>query len=143
VPRPPKVPAAVKDTATARKAFAAAVITRWGYALRTDDAGVVTGLSPAKQLCQGCRDFAAALAVRRKQHWYVDFPGARVRSVTVTPSGAAHTYLAHARVDIPESRSYFTDGSYRNDNPAHKGATFDVRMSYAQKRYTLLAFQVR
>jgi hypothetical protein len=141
-PRPPRAPLAKKDTAAARKAFAVFVVARWSYALRTNDAGVVTGLSP-KQACQGCKDFAAELGKRRKQHWYVDFPGAKVRSVSVTPATAPHSYLARAKVDIPSSRSLFTNGSFRNDNPAHRGATFEVRMTYAKKGYSLLAFQVR
>src|SRR3954452_9402975 len=139
-PRPPKEPRAGKDTAAARKAFASFVIARWGYALRTNDAGAVTGLSPKKQACEGCKDFAAELTKRRKQHWYVDFPGAKVRSVTVTPAGP-HTSVARAKVDIPASTSLFKDGSFRNQNAAHRGATFFVRMAYAGKGYELLAFQ--
>jgi hypothetical protein len=137
------VPRAAKDTVAARKAFASSVVARWGYALRTDDATAVTGLSPKNHPCQGCKDFATELGKRRKQRWYVDFPGAKVRSVTVSPSSAPHTYLAHLKVDIPASRSFFRNGSFRNDNPAHRGATFDVRMAYSGKAYRLLAFQVR
>ena len=118
------------------------MIKRWGYALRTNDAGAVTGLSPKKQTCSGCKDFAAELAQRRKQRWYVDFPGTKVRSVTVTPAGP-HAYLARATVDIPASESFFRNGAFRNDNEAHRGATFYVRMGYAGKHYDLLGFQVR
>jgi len=141
-PRPPKPPKPGKDTPDARKAFASFVVARWGYALRTNDAGVVTGLSPKKQTCAGCKDFAAELAKRRKQRWYVDFPGAKVRSVKVTADGP-QAYLARATVDVPASKSYFRNGAFRNDNEAHRGATFFVRMHYVGKHYDLLGFEVR
>ena len=46
------------------------------------------------------------------------------------------------KVDIPASRSFFKDGSFRNDNPAHRGTTFEVQMSYAEKNHALLSFRV-
>ena len=140
-PRLPKAPKPGKDTPAARKAFASFVIARWGYALRTNDAGAVTSLSLKKQTCAGCKDFAAELAKRRKQRWYVDFPGAKVRSVTVNPAGP-QAYLARAKVDIPASESFFRNGAFRNDNAAHRGATFWVRMAYVGKHYELVGFQV-
>ena len=138
----PQVPSAPKDTAKARAAFARYVVAAWGYALRTNDAGVVTDLSAKKNPCKGCKDFQSELALRKKQHWYVDFPGAEVRKVAVHKQGGARTYLAHAVVDIPSSRSYFDDGSFRNVNNAHPRAPFDVVMAYTNGKYSLLEFRV-
>jgi hypothetical protein len=146
---PPKAPAA-EDTPRARKAYAEFVVDRWGYALRTNDSEAVTALGPPNRACVGCRELRSELAKRKKQGWFVDFPGAVVKQVTVargpvpptisSPRAAVHT--ATARIDIPESRSYFDDGAFRNDNDAHKGATFTVRMLLDGKRYSLLAFSV-
>lgn len=140
-PRPPKQPRAT-DTAAGRRAFAEFVVAAWGHALRTNDAGPVTGLSPAGQPCQGCKELAAELRKRKKQGWYVDFPGAEVRRVVLGGAGAPATYLARATVDIPRSISYFDDGTFRNDNDAHRGATFEVRMRFDKKRWSLLAFRL-
>ena len=50
-------------------------------------------------------------------------------------------------VDIPESQSFFEDGTFRNDNEAHKGATFliDLRADGQGKKqhWTLLAFSIK
>lgn len=142
-PSPPKEPKAAKDTAATRKAFAAFVVASWGYALRTNDAPAVTGLALKGHPCQGCKDFSAELAKRRKQQWYVALPGVKVHAVAVSPSSAPHTYLARAKIDVPASQSLFEDGSFRNENPAHRGATFEVLMVYAGKSYRLLGFEVR
>jgi len=138
----PRAPTAPKDTAKARAEFARFVVTAWGYALRTNKPGLVTDLSPTKAPCKGCHDFQSELAARKKRHWYVDFPGADIRKVAVHKQGAPKTYLAHVVVDIPASRSYFDDGSFRNVNNAHPRAPFDVVMSYVKGKYTLVEFQV-
>jgi hypothetical protein len=139
--RAPKAPA---DTPAARKAFARFVVARWGFALVTDDALAITGLGPKGHACEGCNELAAELSKRRTQRWYVAFPGAKVRTVTLAPPpGAPHVSIAHVRADIPASRSVFKNGTFRNENPAHAGATFDVGMSYVHQKYTLLAFRLR
>ena len=140
-PELPTAPAA-KDNTAGREAFARFVIDRWGYALRTNRSDAVTDLSPRKSQCQGCRELRNELAQRRKEGWYVDFAGADVRRVTLTRGSQAETFLATAKVDIPASRSYFDDGSFRNDNEAHSGATFEVLLRLDKKSYSLLAFQV-
>lgn len=149
----PELPAAPKDTAKAREAFAGHILDAWSYALGTNQAHVVTGLSPKKTPCKGCDDFESDLSQRRKQGWYVDFPGAEARKIVVKTgsAGAPKTlvrqflpkvYNARMTVDIPASRSYFDDGSFRNTNDAHSGATFNVLMAYAGGTYVLLGFQV-
>jgi hypothetical protein len=45
-------------------------------------------------------------------------------------------------VDIPASRSYFDDGTFRNDNQTHEGAVFEVTMRKEARRWTLLGFRV-
>jgi hypothetical protein len=112
----------------------------WGYALRTDDARALVALSAPGRTCRGCAVFADSMATRKKQGWYVDFPGLRVHAVTVKP--VDDNVYAKASVDVPQSDSYDFDGSFRNTNRAHRGATFEVLMHRGTKRFQLLAFTV-
>lgn len=138
----PVAPAA-RNTPEGRKAFARFVVASWGYALRSNDASAVTELGP-KRPCQGCRDLQAELARRKRQGWHVDFPGAELRSLKVTTQDKAEkVYVATARVDLPASRSYYDDGSFRNENPAHDNRRFTVRMRFQDKRFVLLEFRLR
>lgn len=135
---PPAAPPYAR-TDRGAEAFARHVMDLWGYGLRTDDAHPLTALSPGgKAACGGCRVFAATLAKRHRQGWTVDFPGLDVRSVKVRSQGQLR--VATATVDVPESDSYDDDGSYRNTSPAHRGATFVVRMRAEPHRYRLLSF---
>jgi hypothetical protein len=138
--KPPTPPRATRGK-KGQQAFARHVMAAWSYGLRTNDAKPLTGLSPAKKACAGCKVYVAELAKRRKEHWTVDFAGLKVRSVKLTQQGPGQTY-AKAKVDIPASDSYTTDGTFRNTSTAHPGATFEVVMGYAKKRYRLLAFTV-
>ena len=144
-PKLPKAPKA-KDSAAGREAFAEFVVDRWGYALRTNDATALTDLSPGSGLCQGCAELRSELKQRKKQGWYVDFPGAKVVEVDVAPSEETTDdpgiHVARAKINVPASESRFEDGAVRNENKARKGATFEVRMRLDGKRYSLLAFRV-
>ena len=141
-PDKPVRPAA-RNTPASRQAFARYVMDSWAYALSTNNAATVSSLSPRNQQCEGCKDLTAELAQRERQGWFVDFPGVEVDRVVVHPEpGVPGTFVATAQVDIPASRSYFEDGSYRNDNGAHKNAEFVVRMRLQAPRYLLLSFQV-
>jgi hypothetical protein len=141
-PRKPTMPKAA-DTTASRKAFARFVMDRWSYALSTNDAAAVTSLSAAGKPCVGCADLTKELATRKKQGWFVDFPGLTVDRVEVRSlSGAKGVWAATARVDIPASRSYFEDGSFRNDNEAHPNTPFTVEMRLAGKRYVLVSYEV-
>ena len=129
-----------------QKAFAEYVVRSWGYALSTNDATAVTGLSPSKkEQCRGCKDLSTELKRRAKDGWLVDYPGARVRRTTLERT--EDRILATTVADLPASRSFFDDGTFRNDNEAHKGAKFliDLRIDgKAKKRhYVLLAFSLR
>jgi hypothetical protein len=137
----PKAPKA-RNTPDGRKAFTEFVIQRWGYALTTNDAGAMSDLSARGSTCQGCKELEKELAQRRKEGWNVDFPGAAVDRITVKPAGAPATYEATAVIDIPASRSYFEDGTYRNENEAFKNAKFIAAMKYTKARYTLVSFRV-
>jgi hypothetical protein len=149
-------PAAEKPTRPAKpafapgdkghKAFAAYVVASWGDALRTNDATAVTGLSPSKkEQCRGCKDLATELKRRAKDGWHVEFPGASVKRTTLGREG--DRILATTVADIPASQSYFDDGTFRNDNDAHRGAKFliDLRIDGTAKKrhYVLLAFSLR
>jgi hypothetical protein len=139
--RPPALPAAARSKGRAgQRAFARHVMDVWGYALRTNDARPLTALGAGKKPCGGCGAFARTLASRRTQGWAVDFPGLRVRSLEVSATGGQA--VARARVDVPQSDSYNDDGSFRNTSPAHKGASFVVRLRYAGKAYRLESFTV-
>jgi hypothetical protein len=141
---PPDAPAA-RDTVASRKAFARVVVDSWSHALMTNRAEAVTRLSTGRRKgrpCQGCEELGRELAEREREGWSVDFPGADVGRTTVRPAARRATWIARAEVDIPASRSYFDDGTFRNDNEAHEGATFEVSMRKDGRRWTLLGFRV-
>lgn len=131
-----------RNTRKGREEFAAFVVARWGHALATNDAAAVTKLSPKGTVCQGCRELRTELARRAKQGWFVDFPGADVKRVDVRPGDAPGTWVATARISVPASRSYFEDGTYRNDNEARDKVPFTVRMRHQAGRFVLLGFSV-
>lgn len=144
-PRPvaekaPRTPPGKRGKASQRR-FARHVMAVWAYGLRTNDAKALTRLSTTERQCDGCRAYTKDLAKRRKQGWSVDSAGLRVRSIRLDQQPGDVTY-AKARVDIPQSDSVFRDGSYRNTNKAHRGATFEVLMLHTGKRYRLLAFTI-
>jgi hypothetical protein len=138
-PQPPKAAA----TPAARRAYARFVMDRWAYALSTNDASAVTSLSAPGKKCEGCADLTEELAQRKKEGWFVDFPGVSVDRLEVRSlSSAPKVWAATAKVDIPASRSYFEDGSFRNDNAAHKNTSFAVTMRWVGKRYVLVSYEV-
>ena len=102
----------------------------------------MSDLSAKGSTCQGCKELEKELAQRRKQEWAVDFPGATVDKITVKGAGAPATFESTAVIDIPASRSYFEDGTYRNENDAFKNAEFVVGMKYTKARYVLLSYRV-
>lgn len=136
---PPPAPAYAAGPA-GQRAFARHVVDLWGYALRTDDAHPLTALAPAHHPCAGCAALASTLRRRDQQGWSVDFPRVPVRKVTLHRTGGDQ--VATAVVDIPQSDSYYRDGSYRNSNPAHPRARFTVRMRAVAKSYRLVEFSI-
>lgn len=140
-PRLPRRPAAL-SFAAGREAFAEFVIARWGYALQTNDATALTDLSPTSAPCEGCAELRAELRTRKQDGWYVDFPGAKIVELQVEPGELPGVQVANATINVPASESYFDDGELRNENAAHKGASFEVRMRLDGNHYVLLAFRV-
>lgn len=113
----------------------------WSWSLITNDANPLLQASPSrKQPCDGCRRLQEELEDRAKEGWYVDFPGLTVERTRLTRNG--RTVTATTKVAIPESDSFFEDGTYRSTSPAHPDASFVVRMRLADDGYQLLAFSV-
>jgi hypothetical protein len=140
--RPPEAPQA-SDSKKARTAFVEFVVESWGFALRHNDPDPVVRLSPSrKQPCLGCADLEAELAERRKQGWYVDFPGAEVGRIELGPGPEPGTFAAAASIDIPATLSFFDDGSVRNTSEEHPDASFELLARRDGKRFTLLGFRI-
>ena len=102
----------------------------------------MSDLSPKSGPCEGCPELETELKKRKKQGWYVDFPGAKVVKIKVGPGQEPDAHVATATIIVPASTSYFKNGEVRNENAAHKGATFEVQMRLDGKQYVLLAFRV-
>lgn len=134
---PPLRPEAARGAAGQRR-FARYVIALWGYALRTNDPAPLFAASFTKQPCQGCERLASTLQQRKREHWYVDFPGVVVRGIALRRSG--DLTVAQASVSIPPSVALNTDGSFRSANPAHPHARFLVRMRMVNDTYRLVGF---
>jgi hypothetical protein len=140
--RPPKPPKAA-DTKKARTAFVKFVVESWGFALRHNDPAPVVRLSPSrKQACLGCADLEAELAERRKQGWYVDFPGADIGRIELGPGPEPGTFAAAASIDIPATLSFFDDGSVRNTSEEHANSSFELLARRDGKEFTLLGFRI-
>lgn len=137
--RPPAAPKPTRGPA-GQKRFAKYVMALWGYALRSNDGRALVALSAPGEKCQGCKALTTSLHQRKQAGWHVDFAGVDVRKLSVKKVG--DNVYAKAKVDIPESESYNADGTFRNTNRAHPGATFEVLMHRGAKRFQLLSFTV-
>jgi hypothetical protein len=130
--------------AKAQRAFVTYIVDGWSYSLVTNDASVLLDAS-GKKPCRGCDSLQAELKQREKEGWYVDFPGAEVKKVTFGSRGDIRE--ATAVVDVPESRSFFDDGTFRNDNKAHDKARFLIDIeavgSGKKRHWELVAFSVK
>lgn len=135
VPGPPPA----RDDRPAREAFAEYALQAWIHALNTNDPGPLLALSGARP-CDGCRQLAAELRERAKEGWYVDLRDVRVWSARSV--GEGRTTRVVLAVSLPESATYFLDGSFRSTNPAHPRSTFDVEMTFTGKRFRLDAFSL-
>lgn len=141
--RPAEVPAPPRATNNRRgqTAFAKYVLQAWIYALNTNDPRPLQKVSGPKQ-CGGCGPLATELRKRKKQGWYVDLRDVRVGKAKITQSPSGETTLVELSVNIPESDTYFEDGSYRSTNDAHPRGRFTVEMDHAGKRFRLFAFKL-
>jgi len=127
------------NSAAGQRAFARHVMDLWAFALRTNDAEPLVALGRGTA-CAGCTALQRELARRSAAGWTVDLAGVDVRRIALSKRGGSR--LARATVDIPASDSFNTDGTFRNTNPAHTGATFEVRMRFVDGGYRLLSFTV-
>jgi hypothetical protein len=139
VEAPPAAPRPVRGT-VGQQAFARHVMALWAYALRTNDAEPLATLAGGNKSCGGCAALIRQLGMRRSQGWTVDLAGVRVRKTRIARQGDVQ--VLRASVDIPQSDSYNTDGTFRNTSPAHPAATFEVRMRFTDRRYRLVSFTV-
>ncbi len=132
------------DSAAGKRAYVTYIVEGWAYALNTNDPVVLLDES-GKKPCRGCDSLRQELAEREKEGWYVQLSGVDVRKVTFRQDGEVD--VATAVVDIPASQSFFEDGTFRNDNDAHRGADFLIDISAdgkAKKRHwTLRAFSIK
>lgn len=135
VPAPPSA----RDDRAGRETFAAYVLQAWIHALNTNDPQPLLAVSGARP-CDGCRELAAELRSRAREGWYVDLADVRVRSTRVTDRGG--TARVEMSVSLPESTTYFADGTFRSTNPAHPRRTFEVEMTFTGRRFRLDAFGV-
>jgi len=143
VPEPPAMPEPprARPGAKGQRAFAQHVMASWAWSLQANDAAPLLEVSRSgRRPCTGCRELGRELRKRDRQEWYVDLPALRVERTRLRRDG--DEVVARSRVDIPESETYFYDGSYRSTSPAHDDATFLVRMRRAADRYVLVSFTV-
>lgn len=134
-PSPPRA----RDDRRGRAAFAEYVLQAWIYALNTNDADPLLEVSGPRP-CDGCAGLVAELESRADEGWYVDLRDVRVAS-TRARAGTGTTSVLLS-VSLPESDTYFEDGTYRSTNPAHPGSTFEVEMTYVNRRFRLEAFSL-
>lgn len=141
VPEPPAMPEPPRPRAgpKGQRAFAQHVMASWAWSLQANDATPLLEASRSrKRPCSGCRELDQELRKRDRQGWYVDLPALRVERTRLRRDG--NEVVARSRVDIPESETYFYDGTFRSTNRAHDDATFLVRMRRADDRYVLVSF---
>lgn len=143
VPEPPAMPEPPRPRPgpKGQRAFAQHVIASWAWSLQANDAEPLLDASRSRQRpCTGCRELARELRKRDRESWYVDLPTLAVGATRLRRDG--DEVAASSRVDIPESDTYFYDGSFRSTNPPHDDATFVVRMRRAEDRYVLVSFTI-
>lgn len=141
LPEPPPMPEPPRPRPgpQGQRAFAQHVMASWAWALQANDATpLLEAGRSAKRPCEGCRELDRELRRRDRQEWYVDLPAVAVERTRLRRDG--DQVVAQSRIDIPESDTYFYDGTFRSTNPAHDDATFLVRMRKAADRYVLVSF---
>jgi len=138
-PELPDRPAFAKSEA-GQKAFATYVVDLWAYALAANDALPLTRLSVGKKPCRGCSELEDALRDRRIEGWSVYPFEVTVQSIRTIDSALGTT--ARVVFDVPETRSYFENGDYRNTSPATAGSTFTVSIRPEKGAYRLIGFTI-
>lgn len=136
---PPEQPEFAQGSA-GKEAFAEYVVHAWAYSLATNDSSLLDEVSAGGKPCLGCEAQSDTLAQRESEGWSV-YPF----KVTIDKIRLIETALgttARVRFDIPETKSFFDDGSFRNISPAHPESTFTVAMKTAENAYELVAFSI-
>ncbi|HSV37413.1 MAG TPA: hypothetical protein VLI04_01515 [Nocardioidaceae bacterium] len=126
--------------AAGQEAFATYVVELWAYALAANNAVPLTQLSVGRKPCQGCGELEDELRGRRLEEWSVYPFEVTVQRIRLIDSALGTT--ARVVFDVPETRSYFEDGSFRNTSPARTGATFTVSMRQEKQAYRLVGFTI-
>ncbi|MFP5252856.1 MAG: hypothetical protein ACLGH4_03565 [Actinomycetes bacterium] len=142
-PTPPPMPQPPRPRPgpQGQRAFAQHVMASWAWSLQANDPRPLLEASrSARRPCSGCRELARELRDRDRAEWYVDLPPLRVDRTRLRRDG--DEVVARSRVDIPESDTYFYDGTFRSTNPPHADATFLVRMRRVADRFVLVSFSV-
>lgn len=141
-PVQPRLPKKLDDDPAGRNAFARYVLDAWVYAVASNDAQPLLDASPRKKPCVGCTELADELKQRRRDGWHVALPPLRPTSVDLEGKRSDPEPVVALVVDIPESDARNDDGSLRGLSPAHRDATFKVRMRYRDGAWELLGFSV-
>jgi hypothetical protein len=127
-----------------QEAFARYVVESWAFSLTTNDATPITDLSTGKKPCQGCGALTEELAKRDREEWSVYPFEVTIDRVKLIQSALGTT--ARVTFDVPETRSFFDDGSLRNATPAASDAVFTVSLRVegekAKRRYRLIGFTI-
>lgn len=131
-------------SAAGKRAYVKYIVEGWVYALNTNDPSVLLDES-GKKPCRGCGSLRKELAERKKEGWYVQLSGVKVRKVSFRRDEGRE--VATAVVDVPASQSFFKDGTFRNDSQAHRGAKFVIDISAdgknKKRHWTLRAFSIK
>ena len=116
----------------------------WAYSLTTNDATPLTDLSAGKKPCQGCAELTKELAKREAEKWSVHPFEITIDRTKLIQSALGTT--ARVTFDVPETRSFFDDGSLRNATPAASDAVFTVSLRVegkkAKRAYRLIGFTI-
>ncbi len=135
----PTLPPPTKGDA-GKKAFATYVVHAWAYSLATNDGSLVLDASAGKRPCQGCRELRAELARRVEEGWSVYPFEVAIDRIRLIESDLGTT--ARVRFDVPETKSFFEDGSLRNTSEAHPDSSFTVSMRREKDVYRLIGFSI-
>lgn len=135
----PTLPEATKGK-EGQQAFAQYVVDAWVYSISTNDPQLLFDLGAKKDPCKGCPELRAELDQRVEEGWSVAPFEVEVYKIRVTPADDSIT--ASVTFDIPETQSFFDDGTLRNTSKPHDDATFTIAMRLVKKQYQLLGFTI-
>ena len=141
-PSPPRAPGRLKNNERGRAAFARHVLATWSYAIATNDPEPLLRLSPKGSPCVGCAELADELEQRERQKWHVALPEVEAAAVETAGKKPGPEPVVVLTIDIPQSDAVNDDGTLRGVSPAHRDASFRVRMTPVRRGFELLGFSV-